>query len=88
MQLCEIEIDVLRLPVGKQDQFAATYGALNIISFKPNGNTSIEKIKNKKAVNFLKENLIIINTGIKNNNKIIFENNNKILKKKKNSLNI
>ncbi len=70
---CEIEIDVLKLPVGKQDQFAATYGGLNIIKFKPKGNTSIEKITNEKAINDLKENLIIINTGIRNNNKIIYE---------------
>ena len=80
---CEIEIDVLKLPVGKQDQFAATYGGLNIIKFKPKGNTSIEKITNEKAVNDLKEDLIIINTGIRNNNKIILREQQKNIRKGK-----
>lgn len=34
---CEIEIDVLKAPVGKQDQYAAVYGGLHYYSFGPNG---------------------------------------------------
>ena len=78
---CEIEIDILKQPIGKQDQFAASYGGLNIIKFKPNGNTIVEKIKNKEAINFLKKNLIIINTGIVKNNKVILQEQRNNIKK-------
>lgn len=32
-EACEIEIDVLGKPIGKQDQFAAAYGGLNVLRF-------------------------------------------------------
>ena len=34
---CKIEINILRNPIGKQDQYAATYGGLNSITFKKKG---------------------------------------------------
>tara|TARA_B100000029_G_scaffold366196_1_gene359565 strand:- start:91 stop:555 length:465 start_codon:yes stop_codon:yes gene_type:complete len=64
-EACKIEIDLLKQPIGKQDQFAAAYGGFNLIKFKSNGNTTLENINNKKAINFLKRNLLIINTGIR-----------------------
>ena len=39
---CEIEIDILNSPIGKQDQYAAAYGGLNFISFY-----SDESVKSK-----------------------------------------
>tara|TARA_A100001011_G_scaffold398413_2_gene502774 strand:+ start:3097 stop:4074 length:978 start_codon:yes stop_codon:yes gene_type:complete len=42
---CYIEIDVLNEPIGKQDQFAAAYGGLNIIRFLKDGGVKIEPIK-------------------------------------------
>src|ERR671926_26814 len=32
-EACHIEIDVLRQPIGKQDQYAAAFGGLNFFSF-------------------------------------------------------
>ena len=34
-QSCHIEIDVIRKPIGKQDQYSAAYGGLNYIEFNP-----------------------------------------------------
>ncbi len=42
---CYIEIDVLNEPIGKQDQFAAAYGGLNVIRFLKDGSVKIEPIK-------------------------------------------
>src|SRR5205814_6665697 len=37
-----IEIDVLRQPIGKQDQYAAAFGGLNYFCFKPGGGVTVE----------------------------------------------
>jgi D-glycero-alpha-D-manno-heptose-7-phosphate kinase len=41
-EACHIEIDVLRQPIGKQDQYAAAFGGLNFFSFKPGGVVTVE----------------------------------------------
>jgi len=43
-EACEIEIDILKAPIGKQDQYASAFGGLNIIEFLKNGNVNIEPI--------------------------------------------
>jgi D-glycero-alpha-D-manno-heptose-7-phosphate kinase len=37
-----IEIDVLKEPIGKQDQYAAAFGGLNLFCFKPGGSVTVE----------------------------------------------
>lgn len=37
-----IEIEVLGEPIGKQDQYAAAYGGLNLFCFKPGGGVTVE----------------------------------------------
>jgi len=34
---CEVEIEKLKMPIGKQDQFASAFGGLNFIQFNPDG---------------------------------------------------
>ena len=41
-EACHIEIDVLKQPIGKQDQYAAAFGGLNFFSFKPGGVVTVE----------------------------------------------
>ena len=43
-EACELEIDILGEPIGKQDQYAAAYGGLNFIKFYPNEDVDIEPI--------------------------------------------
>ena len=34
-QACNLEIEIVKSPIGKQDQYAASFGGLNLITFKP-----------------------------------------------------
>jgi len=41
---CEVEIDKLKEPIGKQDQYGCAIGGLNFFSFKQDGSVTIERI--------------------------------------------
>ncbi|MGH7873356.1 MAG: GHMP kinase, partial [Candidatus Binatia bacterium] len=41
-EACHIEIEVLKQPIGKQDQYAAAFGGLNFFCFRPGGAVSVE----------------------------------------------
>lgn len=44
-EACEIEISILKKPIGKQDQYIAAYGGLCRFDFMPNGNVDVYKYK-------------------------------------------
>jgi D-glycero-alpha-D-manno-heptose-7-phosphate kinase len=41
---CRIEIDILKKPIGRQDQYAAAYGGLNYIRFNPDSSVVVEPV--------------------------------------------
>ncbi|MBX3627684.1 MAG: GHMP kinase [Rhizobacter sp.] len=43
-QACQIEIDILGKPIGKQDQYAAAFGNLNYIRFNPDDTVDVEPV--------------------------------------------
>ena len=61
---CEIEIDILKNPIGKQDQYAAAYGGLNFYSFNKDGSVFVEPIIMKPEMfQRLENNLMMFYTG-------------------------
>lgn len=72
---CEIEIERLGAPIGKQDQYAAAFGGFNFIRFLPNGDTAVEPVLcKKKVLRKLQDNLIMLYTGdVRNANTILAE---------------
>tara|TARA_Y100000588_G_scaffold392343_1_gene503884 strand:+ start:5619 stop:6623 length:1005 start_codon:yes stop_codon:yes gene_type:complete len=63
---CEFEIDILKEPIGKQDQYAAAYGGLNIIRFHPNDHVDVEPIiMDPLAFETLQSNLMLFFLGSK-----------------------
>ena len=43
-EACEIEIDILGKPIGKQDQYIAAFGGIRFFKFKPNEEVIFDKI--------------------------------------------
>ena len=61
---CEIEIEKLNEPIGKQDQYASAYGGFNIIRFYSDGNVNIEPIiVDPLLVETLQNNLLLFYIG-------------------------
>ena len=61
---CDTEIEKLRQPIGKQDQYAAAYGGLNFIEFHPDNRVTVERLHiNGAKRGRLEQSLVLIYTG-------------------------
>jgi D-glycero-alpha-D-manno-heptose-7-phosphate kinase len=61
---CEIEIDRLGEPIGKQDQYIAACGGLTCFTFHPNDRVDVEPLKISMDTKFdLEDNLLLFFTG-------------------------
>jgi D-glycero-alpha-D-manno-heptose-7-phosphate kinase len=61
---CKVEIDILKEPIGKQDQYAAAYGSLNHIKFNSDESVFVNPIvMSPSAKKELQENLILLYTN-------------------------
>jgi D-glycero-alpha-D-manno-heptose-7-phosphate kinase len=64
-EACDVEINRLGEPIGKQDQYAAAFGGLNVIRFPTNGQIAIETVHLKKEIyRDLEQNLLMFYTGV------------------------
>ena len=62
---CHIEIDILKEPIGKQDQYIAAYGGITAFTFNRDGSVQVERLPVKEdTVEELEANLLIFYTGI------------------------
>ncbi len=63
-QACHIEIDLLKEPIGKQDQYIAAYGGLTCFQFLPNGHVEASPLKvDSETLYNLEDNLLLFFTG-------------------------
>lgn len=64
-EACEIEIDILKDPIGKQDQYIAAYGGLDFMQFLSDGNVDVTPIIcSAETKNKLQENCLLLYTGL------------------------
>jgi D-glycero-alpha-D-manno-heptose-7-phosphate kinase len=62
---CRIEIDVLGEPIGKQDQYAAAFGGLNLIRFNQDDTVDVEPLHcSYQTENKIETSIITFYTGI------------------------
>ena len=63
-QACEIELDRLKEPIGKQDQYIAAYGGITCFKFLENGKVEAWPLKlSNETRNNLEDNLLLFFTG-------------------------
>ena len=61
---CEVEIQKLGSPIGKQDQYAAAFGGLNFIRFHRDGEVSVSPVMMRsETYRQLQKNLVMFYTG-------------------------
>ncbi len=80
---CEVEMDLIKDPVGKQDQYAASYGGFNIFQFNPDESVDTESLllDYKTRLDF-ENHILIFFTGItRKSSGILSEQKNNTLKK-------
>ena len=63
-EACHLEIDIIREPIGKQDQYIAAYGGFRYIQFNPDETVSTDPIiLSKENKEELVQNLLLLYTG-------------------------
>lgn len=85
-EACEVEIEKLGSPIGKQDQYAAAFGGLNFIRFNKDGGVSVTPIMMQaETYKKLQNNLLMFYTGTtRSANNILSEQKKNISRSDKN----
>lgn len=64
-EACQIEIDRCGEPIGKQDQYAAAYGGLNLIRFNPDDSVCVDPIIcRRETIREIENQILVFYTGI------------------------
>jgi D-glycero-alpha-D-manno-heptose-7-phosphate kinase len=62
---CDIELNRCLEPIGKQDQYAAAFGGMNLIIFKQNNTIEVVPVKSTvDIINEFQESILVFYTGI------------------------
>ena len=67
-EACHIELDILKEPIGKQDQYIASFGGLICMEFKKTGKVDVRPLKiSSDTLHDLEDNLLMFFTGYSRN---------------------
>ena len=63
-EACHVEIDIMGEPIGKQDQYMATFGGITCLTFDKNGEVLVEPLRiSGETLELLESNLLFFFTG-------------------------
>ena len=86
-EACNIEIEILGKPIGKQDQYIAAYGDLREINFISDGKVSVDSLKiSQPRKRMMSSNLLLYYTGITRKSSNILSDQKKHMAKNHNIL--
>ncbi len=61
---CHIELDILKEPIGKQDQYIAAFGGITAFDFHQDGKVDATPLKaSDEIIDLLEDNLVMVSTG-------------------------
>lgn len=81
-EACQIEIDILGDPIGKQDQYMGAFGSLTALTFEKNGDVRVEALKiPARAVQELESKALLFYTKIERSASEILGEQNESIKK-------
>jgi D-glycero-alpha-D-manno-heptose-7-phosphate kinase len=64
-EACEVEIDLCGEPIGKQDQYAAAMGGVNLLRFNPDESVTVEKIVfSPEFIREFQDSMLLFYTGV------------------------
>jgi D-glycero-alpha-D-manno-heptose-7-phosphate kinase len=76
-EACKIEMEILREPIGKQDQYISAFGGINLFKFAKNGYVTVEPVKiSEEAIDELDSNILLFYSGIQRSASKILKNQN------------
>ena len=79
-EACHIEIDVLKEPIGKQDQYIAAYGGVTAFTFEPDGRVHAERVPiNDAVLDELESNLLIFYSGVERSASAVLAEQKKVI---------
>jgi D-glycero-alpha-D-manno-heptose-7-phosphate kinase len=62
---CHIEIDLLKEPIGKQDQYIAAFGGVTVFEFGPDDDVTARPVAaSEETLDLLEDNLVLVSTGV------------------------
>jgi D-glycero-alpha-D-manno-heptose-7-phosphate kinase len=62
---CHIEIDLLKEPIGKQDQYIAAFGGLTVFEFRSDDSVVPRPVAaSEETLDLLEDNLVLVSTGV------------------------
>ncbi len=63
-QACHVELDLLKEPIGKQDQYIAAFGGVTCFDFMPDGQVKVSPLNaSRETLSVLEEDLLLFFTG-------------------------
>lgn len=63
-EACHVEIELLKEPIGKQDQYISSYGGINCFTFNKDNTVDVNPLKlSEETLNNLESNLLLFFTG-------------------------
>jgi len=85
-EACHIEIDVLKAPIGKQDQYIAAYGGVTAFTFAPDGSVQSERVPVRPEVlDELESNLLVFYSGVEREAASVLSEQGKTIQKNQDS---
>lgn len=85
-EACHIEIDVLKEPIGKQDQYISAFGGVTAFTFHTDGSVHVERVPMRpEVIDELEMNLLIFYSGIDRPASVVLKEQGQTIKENKDS---